>query len=99
MEVIAHQAIREHPPPITLRHLPQDLEEPLPVAIVPKHQRALVPTHNEMEDTTCMLDPRRTHHHPNLAPKQATIYGWGRIVTNPAHRRNGDRRAERRRPD
>jgi hypothetical protein len=52
-----------------------------------------------MEDTASLLDPRRTHHHTNLAPKQTTNYGGERIVTNPSQRCEGNKRVERRRPD
>ena len=81
------EAVRQHPPAISLSHPAEDPEEPLPIPIIPKHQGTLIPTRNEMEDTTGMLDPRRTHHHQNLAPKQTTIYEWGRIDTKPARRR------------
>ena len=87
MEVVSHQAVSKYPPAISLGHLVEDLEEPLPIPIIPKYQRSLVPARDEMEDTTGMLDPRRTHHHQNLAPKQTTIYEWGRIDTKPARRR------------
>ena len=72
MEVVPHQAVGEHPPPIPDSHLGEDLEEPLPIPIIPKRQAPLIPTRNDMEDTTSLLDPRRTHHHPKLAPKQTT---------------------------
>ena len=71
MEVIPHQAVRKHPPAIPARNLSEDLEEPLP--IVPKHERPLVPTRNDMKDTTSLLDPRRTHHQPSVSPEWATI--------------------------
>ena len=86
MEMIPHQAVRQHPPPIANRHCAEDLEEPLPIPIIPKHKRTLIPTHNDMEDTTSMLDPRRTHHQTSVSPKQATNYGCASFVTNPAHR-------------
>jgi hypothetical protein len=97
--MIAHQAVGQHPPPIAARHPAQDLEKPLPIPIIPKHQSPLIPTRNDMEDTTGLLDPRRTHHHPNLAPKQTTNYGCERIVTIPSHRHDVDTQVERRRPD
>ena len=84
MEVVPHQAVGEHPPPIPDSHLAEDLEEPLPIPIIPKYQGTLVPARDDMEDTTSQLDPRRTHHHQNLAPEQTTIEGCGQIVTNPA---------------
>ncbi len=84
MKMVPHQTVGQHPPPIPDSHPAQDLEEPLPIPIIPKHQGTLVPARNNMEDTTSQLDPRRTHHHQNLAPKQTTIEGCGQIVTNPA---------------
>jgi hypothetical protein len=72
MEMIPHQAVGQHPPPIPARHPAQDLEEPLPIPIIPKHQGPLIPARDDMEDTASLLDPRRTHHHTNLAPKQTT---------------------------
>ena len=44
MEMIPHQTIRKHPPAIANRHRLQDLEKPLPIPIIPKHQRAFVTT-------------------------------------------------------
>ncbi len=73
MEVIPHQAVRKHPPAIPARNLAEDLEEPLPIPIIPKYQGTLVPARDDMEDTTGMLDPRRTHHQPSVSPEWATI--------------------------
>ena len=77
MEVIPHQTVGKHPPAITIGHRLQDLEEPLPlpIPIIPKHQRPLVPTRDKMEDTASMLDPRRTRHRTSVSPKQTTVWG------------------------
>jgi hypothetical protein len=99
MEVIPHQTVGKHPPAITIGHRLQDLEEPLPIPIIPKHQRPLVPTRNHVEDTTSMLDPRRTHHHTSISPKPTTF--WGVDESSRKRHKSADRRrrVERRRPD
>ena len=48
-----------------------------------------------MEDTAGMLDPRRTHHHTSVSPKQATSFlGCGWIVTLPTQDGAEDWRVE-----
>ena len=99
MEVIAHQAVREHAPAVALGHRLQDLEEPLPIPIIPKHRAPLVPTHDNVKDTASMLDPRRTHHQPSVSPEQTTLQRCGRIVTLLTQDGAEGRPVERRRPD
>ncbi len=55
---------------------------------VPRGAKRFFPT------TKANLDPRRTHHHPNLTPEQTTIYGCEPIVTLPSQRGRGDRQVE-----
>ena len=83
MEVIPHQAVGQHAPAVSLGHLGENLEEPLPIPIVPEYQRPLVPTRNDMEDTAGMLDPRRAHHDgTSVSPKQATAHSVERSSRN-----------------
>ena len=60
--MIPHQTVGKHPPAVSPSNLVEELEEPLPIPIIPKDDGLLIPTRNNVEDTTSMLDPQRTHH-------------------------------------
>ena len=64
---VEQRQLRQHPPAVSPSNLVGDLEEPTP--IIPKDGGALIPTRNNVEDTTSMLDPQRTHHTTTISSK------------------------------
>ena len=67
--MIPHQTVGKHPPAVSPSNLVEELEEPLPLPIIPTDGGSLIPTRNNVEDTTSMLDPRRTHHKATISSK------------------------------
>ena len=69
MEMIPHQTVGKHPPAVSPGNTVEELEEPLPITIIPKDGGPLIPTRDNVEDTASMLDPRRTHHKATISSK------------------------------
>ena len=83
--VIAHQAVGEHEPAVSLGNPSQQLEEALPVDIVDEDQPPFVPARDDVVDPVCDLDPRRPRHRFTVGAGDGRNHPCGKTGTESAH--------------